>query len=107
MLSLLVICGGINSKGECINDINMLDMKTMIWRSVIFGGVPFKERCAHSAAILDTRLYIFGGYNHKGFLPASLEILELGIVDNLNERQWYRTNAELEISQEGQKGSVC
>lgn len=28
--------------------------------------------------MIESRLYVFGGYNSNGFLPADLEILELG-----------------------------
>ena len=38
LLSLIVIVGGYSRKGEFLDDINILDIKTMEWMEVINKG---------------------------------------------------------------------
>ena len=51
LLSLIVIVGGYSRKGEFLDDINILDIKTMEWMEVINKGKQFTGRCAHSSTI--------------------------------------------------------
>jgi hypothetical protein len=40
-------------------------------------GKIMKERCSHSAASLDTKLFIFGGYGQDGYSGSALLTIEL------------------------------
>jgi len=42
-------------------------------------GFPVPGRCSHSAAIVETKLYIFGGINYSGFVKSDLLIIELSL----------------------------
>lgn len=61
-----------------MSDIDILDIKSHTWQKITFAGKLFEPRCSHTAAMIDTRLYIFGGYGTQGFTSSNLEILELG-----------------------------
>ena len=78
VLALVVICGGMDNQGKFINDINVLDLKTLAWCKITLTGKYFAPRCSHTAAMVETRLYIFGGYGFDGFTSSDLQILELG-----------------------------
>lgn len=77
LMGYLIICGGMNAQGSFLNDIHLLQVKTLQWMNIIIGGKDFLPRCSHGSAVVDTKLYIFGGYNNQGFVNADLEILEL------------------------------
>lgn len=53
------------------NDINVLDLKTFVWKYVSVRGTPPSWRDFHSAVAFDNKMYVFGGrsdrsgYNHS------------------------------------------
>ncbi|CAD8166028.1 unnamed protein product [Paramecium pentaurelia] len=77
----IVIYGGknddINTQGF-LNDLHILEIRNLSWTSVeIRGHHPISGRCSHSAAVIDDRLFIFGGVNYTGFVKSDLLIIEL------------------------------
>jgi hypothetical protein len=40
-------------------------------------GFAVPGRCSHSAAIVETKLYIFGGINYSGFVKSDFLVIEL------------------------------
>jgi hypothetical protein len=55
------IFGGYTAKGH-VNDLHVLDLKTMVWSMVDAGNRP-SSRAYLEAAELDGTFFIFGGYN--------------------------------------------
>ncbi|KAJ5069060.1 hypothetical protein M0811_11960 [Anaeramoeba ignava] len=95
----MIIFGGIGEmlpEYECFNDVWQLDLETFEWEELkITGKIP-TPRFAHSSAILDNKMYIFGGYeiNYEEFGPPLLnEIWEL----DLKEKKWIEINAQGEL----------
>lgn len=77
---MIVIYGGKNddlNKNGFLNDVHLLDMKSLSWISVDIKGNEVQGRCGHSAACIESKLYIFGGCNYSGFLKSDLLIIEL------------------------------
>ncbi|CAD8151919.1 unnamed protein product [Paramecium pentaurelia] len=77
---IIVIYGGKNDDlnvNGFLNDIHLLDMKTLTWINVEIKGSQVAGRCGHSAACIESKLYIFGGCNYSGFLKSDLLIIEL------------------------------
>lgn len=60
-----------------MNDIHLLDMKNLTWISVEIKGYLVDGRCGHSSAIVESKLYVFGGCNYSGFLKSDLLIIEI------------------------------
>ena len=80
LLQFIVIYGGKNddnTKEGFLNDIYIFDLKGNNWANVEIKGYPLPGRCGHSAACVETRLFIFGGCNYDGFVKSELVVLEL------------------------------
>lgn len=52
-------------------------MKNLTWISVEIKGYLVDGRCGHSSAIVESKLYVFGGCNYSGFLKSDLLIIEI------------------------------
>lgn len=48
-------------KEELLNDVQILDLRTLVWRKVETRGTPPEPRFGHCAALVEDRLYICGG----------------------------------------------
>ena len=46
-----------------LNDLHVLNIDTMVWRSPATGGNPPSPRANHASAVVGSRLYIFGGWD--------------------------------------------
>jgi len=85
-LGLLIIYGGKNEflYGEtgdiCFNDIRILNLEMMYWsHTSSYGLIPRVGRYLHAAAILDSKMWIFGGVEMKSYSNEDLKIVELSI----------------------------
>jgi N-acetylneuraminic acid mutarotase/ElaB/YqjD/DUF883 family membrane-anchored ribosome-binding protein len=61
----LIVFGGLSQEGRRLNDLHVLDLKTMTWSQPQISGQPPSPRLGHVSAILQlsrTVLAIFGGY---------------------------------------------
>jgi len=52
---------------KVLNQINILDTKTMTWKQYAYAGNTLKERWGHSATLHDARLLLYGGRNDEGY----------------------------------------
>ncbi|CAD8055403.1 unnamed protein product [Paramecium sonneborni] len=80
---LIVIYGGKNDDlniNGFLNDIHLLDIKNRTWISVDIKGNQVAGRCNHTSSCIDSKLYIFGGYNYSGFVKSDLLVIELDPV---------------------------
>lgn len=79
-LQIIAIFGGKNdddSEQGFLNDICLMDLKTMSWIHVDIKGTSLFGRCGHTSACVETRLFIYGGYNYNGFVKSDVVVLEL------------------------------
>ncbi|XP_072976434.1 uncharacterized protein [Typha angustifolia] len=59
---VLILFGGEDLKGRKLNDLHMLDLKSLTWLPLHYKGTGPSPRSNHIAALYDDRiLYIFGG----------------------------------------------
>ncbi|XP_061817030.1 kelch domain-containing protein 3 isoform X2 [Nerophis lumbriciformis] len=62
MLKAMYIFGGYEQLADCFsNDIHKLDTTTMIWSFINARGIPASWRDFHSATIIGTKMFVFGG----------------------------------------------
>ena len=79
---LLIIYGGRNDNLKNIEDsilheLNVLNLENLTWCQVSTYGISPNPRCAHTAGIIDSSLFIFGGYNFNEYLNGNISLLEL------------------------------
>ena len=77
---ILIIFGGRNEGGISLNDIHILNLETMCWNNVSvsrYRNYKPDGRYGHSAAVLDSKLIIFGGLNMKTYCKSQIAMLEL------------------------------
>ncbi|CAD8063649.1 unnamed protein product [Paramecium sonneborni] len=76
----IIIYGGknddINTQGF-LNDLYILEIRNLSWSFVDVKRYPTSGRCSHSAAVIDEKLFVFGGVNYTGFVKSDLLIFEL------------------------------
>ncbi|KAG0568578.1 hypothetical protein M758_6G027400 [Ceratodon purpureus] len=64
--SQLYMFGGEDSKRRVLNDLNILDLESMTWETVVASGVCPSPRAEHVAtAYCDKYIFIFGGGSHS------------------------------------------
>jgi acyl-CoA-binding protein len=64
--SQLYMFGGEDSKRRALNDLNVLDLETMTWETVVASGVCPSPRADHVAtAYCEKYIFIFGGGSHS------------------------------------------
>lgn len=82
MLGVIVVQGGrnYNHKNEFLSDLHLLKLDNMNWIKCSFYGPNKDPRGGHHMFVQDTKLYVFGGYNSKGYVPTDINILELNMV---------------------------
>lgn len=64
-----------------MDDIFILEIKNLNWINVEIKGSLLTGRCGHTASCIDTKLFIYGGYNYNGFVKSDVIVVEL---DNSN-----------------------
>lgn len=55
----------------------MFEIRNCSWSQVEMKGFAVPGRCSHSAAIVESKLYIFGGINYSGFVKSDFLVIEL------------------------------
>ncbi|XP_078440500.1 galactose oxidase/kelch repeat superfamily protein isoform X2 [Wolffia australiana] len=66
---VLILFGGEKGKGKKLNDLHMLDLKSMMWLPLHYTGAGPSPRCNHVAALYDDRiLFVFGGKSKSKIL---------------------------------------
>lgn len=84
--NILIIYGGRNDlnceRGDDIilDDISILNLENMNWCAVSFYGNISPRICGHSSTIVDSQLFVFGGYTTRNFVNGDLNIFELGNI---------------------------
>lgn len=63
----VIVVGGRHAEGR-YNDVCVLDLDSMVWRKVEVQGQPPSGRKTHSAVILGSVMYVFGGHNGDRWL---------------------------------------
>lgn len=80
-LSLLVVFGGKETNDMCpeiFNDLHILELRTMKWSKMTSpGGTPPRGRWAHSAAVLNNAMVVFGGIEASQFSGSETYVLTL------------------------------
>ncbi|KVI05001.1 Galactose oxidase/kelch, beta-propeller [Cynara cardunculus var. scolymus] len=75
--SKLIMFGGEDRQRRLLNDVNVLDLETMIWNVAETTQSPPAPRFDHTAAVhVDRYLQIFGGCSHSTFFN-DLHVLDL------------------------------
>ena len=74
--SMLVVFGGCFLDKYCFNDINVLDTNKMRWVTPVVDGERPAPREGHSAALVGTSMYVFGGSGEVGYLN-DVQVLDL------------------------------
>jgi Galactose oxidase, central domain len=93
----LVVLGGRDMKDNFLDDLFLLKLDYHKWVQInVKGMIP---RAMHGMTSIKNTLYVFGGYNEKGFVNALLfnyEILfdEKAVIDKEKERETERGSME-------------
>ncbi|BFI15065.1 hypothetical protein MPTK1_5g09080 [Marchantia polymorpha subsp. ruderalis] len=59
----MVVFGGYRSSVGLLNELWFLDVHWMLWSSPEYFGTPPVPRRGHGAAIIGTKMFVFGGFN--------------------------------------------
>ncbi|KAI3734676.1 hypothetical protein L6452_14151 [Arctium lappa] len=79
--SKLIMFGGEDRHRRLLNDVNVLDLETMIWNVAETKQTPPAPRFDHTAAVhVDRYLQIFGGCSHSTFFN-DLHVLDLETLE--------------------------
>jgi len=65
---MIVIFGGCFLDKECFNDVTVFDSEKMQWLSSFAHGIKPSPREGHSACMIGTRMYVFGGSSTAGYM---------------------------------------
>ncbi|KAI3817604.1 hypothetical protein L1987_11400 [Smallanthus sonchifolius] len=77
----LIMFGGEDKHRRLLNDVNILDLETMIWNVAETTKTPPAPRCDHTAAVhVDRYFLIFGGCSHSTFFN-DLHVLDLETLE--------------------------
>ncbi|CAH0385374.1 unnamed protein product [Bemisia tabaci] len=79
--SKLIIFGGMS--GNRLGDLWMLDIDTMMWTKPEVVGIPPLPRSLHTATMIGSRMFIFGGW-----VPLVLDDVKVAA----HEKEWKCTN---------------
>ena len=60
------------------NEVHALDLETKAWTKLVLRGEAPERRTSHSATLLGTKMYIYGGYTDDETYVGDLWIAELG-----------------------------
>ncbi|CAD8193958.1 unnamed protein product [Paramecium pentaurelia] len=80
VLSAIVVYGGKNDDNTIegfLNDLFLFDVKNSSWIQLELKGAQMPGRCGHSSSCIDTKIFIFGGYNYNGFVKSDVLVIEL------------------------------
>ncbi|KDO33362.1 hypothetical protein SPRG_02169 [Saprolegnia parasitica CBS 223.65] len=75
---LLYLIGGANREARMFNDVHVYNVGTGAWSQVyVTNSAVFQARSGHSAVVLGTRIFVFGGLN----LPLQTTFNDVHILD--------------------------
>ncbi|EQC31323.1 hypothetical protein SDRG_10925 [Saprolegnia diclina VS20] len=75
---LLYLIGGANREARMFNDVHVYNVGTGSWSQVhVANSAAFQARSGHSAVVLGTRIFVFGGLN----LPLQTTFNDVHILD--------------------------
>jgi len=77
----MLVSGGRDSHDNFLDDMYLLRIDTQTWVQVATKHLTL-PRAMHKVASTKDTVFIFGGYNSKGFLPSTLQILQLHMDEN-------------------------
>ena len=103
-INSIAIYGGRSTKAATpwysFGDLYMLKLTNLMWTKVELFGVLPAPRNAHCAAIVGTRMYIFGGVNAANFCKSDLYHIEFGKeAEGLIKTDLEKRAAELKKTQ--------
>nr|GEW18413.1 acyl-CoA-binding domain-containing protein 4 [Tanacetum cinerariifolium] len=79
--SKLIMFGGEDKQRRLLNDVNVLDLETMIWHAAETKQTVPAPRFDHTSAVhVDRYLLIYGGCSHSTFFN-DLHVLDLGTLE--------------------------
>ncbi|KAK9064056.1 hypothetical protein SSX86_017928 [Deinandra increscens subsp. villosa] len=79
--SKVIMFGGEDKHRRLLNDVNVLDLETMIWSVAETMKTPPAPRCDHTAAVhVDRYFLVFGGFSHSTFFN-DLHVLDLETLE--------------------------
>ena len=62
---VMYVYGGRTQLTAFTNDMHKLDTSTMVWSSINTKGTPPPPSVCHSATIIGTKMFVFGGYGPR------------------------------------------
>lgn len=87
---MVVFGGGSGWNGETFNDLHMLDVPGNVWYRPAHVGTPPSPRSGHSASLIGSKLFVFGGGDRKRSYN------DLHILD-LDSMSWTRPSDTGEV----------
>ena len=88
-LNCIIIYGGRNDHTGFLGDIAVLYLENLSWMGVSIQGNPSTLRFSHGAAVVGTKLCVFGGLNFQGYVSSDVEVLELdqaNVVERIKDK---------------------
>jgi len=73
----LVFFGGIYGYAKMLNDLHLLDLKTMKWEKPLTGGKTPDPRAWHCSCLNRNYLFIYGGMLKNGSVSNEVFVLDL------------------------------
>ncbi|KAL3677629.1 hypothetical protein R1sor_027577 [Riccia sorocarpa] len=96
----MVVFGGYRSSVGLLNELWILDLQWMIWSSPEFFGTPPSRRRGHGAAIIGSKMLVFGGFNGVD------NLLDLHALD-LESMTWELIETQGEVPSPRRQFSVA
>lgn len=76
-LNCIIIYGGRNDRAKFLGDISVLYLENLTWMTAVVYGNAIQPRFSHCAAVIGSKLCVFGGMNFRSYLGSDVEIIEL------------------------------
>ncbi|KAL7213528.1 hypothetical protein ACSBR2_016123 [Camellia fascicularis] len=77
---LMFLIGGRADPVNTLNDIWVLNTETSEWKLLECTGTVFPPRHRHAAAVIDSKIYVFGGLNGE-IISSALHILDMSSLE--------------------------
>ena len=75
--NLLIIYGGVNIKGDFLNDFWIFDFDNFFWKKIYICGPLNIPRACHCSLIFNDLFIVYGGINSNGYLSTNIFICYL------------------------------
>lgn len=75
---LVFIIGGRADPSSILNDVWVLNTANMEWKLIQCTGSVFSSRHRHSAAVVGSNIYVYGGLNNNDTILSSLHVFNTG-----------------------------